>query len=48
LVEKIAELRPIFEATLAALERESSPLVERRPQTFAQRTAFGGTQFGRA
>lgn len=48
LVEKIAELRPLFEATLAALEREASPLVERRPQSFAQRTAFGGTQFGRA
>jgi histidine phosphotransfer protein HptB len=47
LVEKIAELRPIFEATLAALERESSPLMERRPQSFGQRPAFANSQFGR-
>jgi histidine phosphotransfer protein HptB len=49
LVEKIAEIRPIFEATLSMLEREASPLVERRPQGggFGQRAVFGNAQFGR-
>jgi hypothetical protein len=27
----VVELRPLFEATLALLEREANPLVERRP-----------------
>ena len=48
LVEKVAELRPIFEATLGALEKEVSPLIERRPQSFAQTGVFGNAQFGRA
>jgi histidine phosphotransfer protein HptB len=30
LLEKVVQLRPLFERTLAALEREVSPLVERR------------------
>ena len=30
LLEKIVQLRPLFELTLATLEREVSPLVERR------------------
>lgn len=47
LVEKIVELRPIFEATLAALESEASPLVDRRPSTLSQRNALGGMNYGR-
>jgi histidine phosphotransfer protein HptB len=46
LVEKVVQLRPLFEATLAALEAEASPLVERR-SAFGSRT-FGQAQFGRA
>lgn len=45
LVEKVVQLRPLFESTLTALENEASPLVERRAQ-FGART-FGQTQFGR-
>lgn len=41
LVEKAAQLRPMFEATLAALEKEASPLMERRPAEFGQRKLFG-------
>jgi histidine phosphotransfer protein HptB len=48
LVEKIAALRPTFEATLSALESEVSPLVERKPAGFGQRAAFGtNNSFGR-
>jgi HPt (histidine-containing phosphotransfer) domain-containing protein len=32
LLEQIARLRPLFEDTLALLERESNPLVMRKPQ----------------
>ena len=39
LLEKVVQLRPLFEKTLAALEAEVSPLVERRP-------AFGGRNLG--
>jgi HPt (histidine-containing phosphotransfer) domain-containing protein len=45
IVEKVVQLRPLFEATLAALEAEASPLVERRSQFGAR--SFGQTQFGR-
>ncbi len=45
LVEKVVQLRPLFEATLTALENEASPLVERRAQ-FGART-IGQSQFGR-
>lgn len=45
LVEKAVLLRPLFEATLAALEAEASPLVERRTP-YGSRT-IGQTQFGR-
>ena len=48
LVEKIVKLRPLFETTLDMLEREISPLVERRPHQFAQAGMFGNAQFGRA
>lgn len=46
LVEKIVQLRPIFEATLAALEAEASPLVNRRPASLSQRNALGGMNYG--
>jgi histidine phosphotransfer protein HptB len=48
LVEKVVELRPIFEATLAALETEASPLVERKSTSLGQRNALGGMNYGRA
>jgi histidine phosphotransfer protein HptB len=47
LVEKVAALRPTFEATLSALENEVSPLVERKVGGFGQRAAFGNNSFGR-
>ena len=37
LLEKVVQLRPLFELTLATLEREVSPLVERRA-SFGART----------
>lgn len=37
LLEKVVQLRPLFELTLDALEREVSPLVERR-ESFGART----------
>jgi HPt (histidine-containing phosphotransfer) domain-containing protein len=42
LIEKVVHLRPLFEATVSALEAETSPLVERRPVAAAQRNALGG------
>lgn len=37
----VVELRPLFEATLALLEREANPLVERRPAAaFGRRPAL--------
>lgn len=46
LVEKVFRLRPLFEATVLALEAETSPLVERRPVAAAQRNALGGMRLG--
>jgi histidine phosphotransfer protein HptB len=50
LLEKIVQLRPLFESTMAALEAEASPLVERRA-AFGSRTisnaAVGSSQFNR-
>ena len=46
LVEKVVRVRPMFEATLLALESETSPLVERRPAAAVQRNALGGMRFG--
>lgn len=45
LVEAIVRLRPVFEATLAALEAEASPLVERKPAAPGQRNALGGMSY---
>ena len=39
MLEQVVNLRPMFEATLQLLERESNPLVERRP-------AFGRRSLG--
>ncbi|MDG5487610.1 Hpt domain-containing protein [Sphingomonas sp. BGYR3] len=36
-LEHIVQLRPLFEATLALLEREANPLVMRKPQGFGRR-----------
>lgn len=47
LVEKVAALRPAFETTLAALESEVSPLVDRKAAGLKQRSAFGGSSLGR-
>ena len=46
LVEKVVRLRPMFEATLLALESETSPLVERRSFAAAQRNVLGGMRYG--
>ncbi|WP_374943753.1 Hpt domain-containing protein [Sphingomonas sp.] len=49
-MEHVARLRPLFEATLALLEREANPIVERRPVVNAGVGGFGRRpgQFGRA
>ena len=39
-LEHVVKLRPLFEETLKLLERESNPLVERRP-TFGRRSVAG-------
>ena len=46
LLEKVVQLRPLFEATLVALETEISPLVERRA-AFGSRT-MGQVNYSRA
>jgi len=33
---RVVELRPLFEETLTALEREANPLVQRRPASFGR------------
>jgi histidine phosphotransfer protein HptB len=45
LLEKVVQLRPLFEQSLKVLQSEISPLVERR-SPFGART-FGSAQFGR-
>jgi histidine phosphotransfer protein HptB len=43
-LEHVVQLRPLFDATLALLEREANPLVERRAPAvggFGRRAAFG-------
>jgi HPt (histidine-containing phosphotransfer) domain-containing protein len=36
-LQSVVELRPLFEQTLEMLERESNPLVERRPAALSRR-----------
>ncbi|WP_082448214.1 MULTISPECIES: Hpt domain-containing protein [unclassified Sphingomonas] len=38
-LEHVARLRPLFDATLAVLERTSNPLATRRPAGFGRRVA---------
>jgi histidine phosphotransfer protein HptB len=38
-LEHVVALRPLFEATLALLEREANPLVARKPAAFGRRLA---------
>jgi histidine phosphotransfer protein HptB len=38
-LEQVVALRPLFEATLALLEREANPLVARKPAAFGRRLA---------
>jgi len=45
LLEKAVLLRPLFESTLDALEKESSPLVERRAVN-STRNVFGDYNYG--
>jgi histidine phosphotransfer protein HptB len=45
LLEKVVQLRPMFERTMVALENEASPLVERRA-AFGSRT-MGNSTFSR-
>jgi HPt (histidine-containing phosphotransfer) domain-containing protein len=50
-IEHVARLRPLFEQTLALLEREANPIVERRPVAMSGAAGFGrrpGAAFGRA
>jgi HPt (histidine-containing phosphotransfer) domain-containing protein len=49
-IAHVASLRPTFEATLALLERESNPVVARRPATPGASAGFGRRpgSFGRA
>lgn len=37
---RVVELRPLFEQTLAALERESNPLMRRNPGGFGRAAAY--------
>jgi histidine phosphotransfer protein HptB len=46
LVRQVAGLRPLFEATLAALDEEVSPLMTRRPQRQHPRFGTGLTRAG--
>lgn len=42
LIPEVVKLRPMFETTLQLFDRETNPLVERRPAGFGRRaTAFG-------
>ncbi|MGN6278969.1 MAG: Hpt domain-containing protein [Sphingomonas sp.] len=40
-LEQVVRLRPLFEKTLAALEREANPLVQHRQAGFGRRAVFG-------
>lgn len=46
LLEKAVLLRPLFELTLDALEKESSPLVNRRAANSNQDNSFGNYNYG--
>ena len=41
LIPEVVKLRPMFEATMELFDRETNPLVERRPAGFGRRAVFG-------
>jgi HPt (histidine-containing phosphotransfer) domain-containing protein len=41
LIPEVVRLRPIFETTMQLFDRETNPLVERRPGGFGRRAVFG-------
>lgn len=41
LIPEVVKLRPMFETTLQLFDRETNPLVERRPAGFGRRAVFG-------
>jgi chemotaxis protein histidine kinase CheA len=46
LIPEVVKLRPLFEETLALFDRETSPLIARRPVAGFGRKAVGGHQSG--
>jgi len=46
LMERVVQLRPLFDATMALFDREVNPLTERRPVSFGRKpvTSFGMAQ----
>lgn len=48
LIERVVELRPLFDATLRLFDRETAPAVSRRPAPggFGRRAAGSGSGFG--
>jgi len=40
-LEHVVQLRPLFEQTLALLERDASPVVARKPAVFGRRSVAG-------
>lgn len=38
-VDRVVQMRPLFQEMLAAIEAESNPLVQRRPQGFGRKVA---------
>lgn len=48
LIEIVVALKPCFAQTMALLDRDSSPLVARRPTTFGRRADAPVSSFGRA
>lgn len=41
LIPEVVKLRPMFDATMQLFDRETNPLVERRPAGFGRRAVFG-------
>lgn len=41
LIPEVVRLRPMFDTTMQMFDRETNPLVERRPAGFGRKTAFG-------
>ena len=47
LLNLVVQMRPLFEQTLAVLDKETNPLVQRRAGGFGQKKAAAGRTFGR-